>query len=141
MTWAITNTNSATINQVQVSKISASDGLLNEWNYAYSTNTQVWTEQQGNGLVQYTTTVTNINTLSNQIITTIGSPSGALARQIKTTYRSNSWGPSVSRVDVGSASAPETALYTYSDPSPFAPSLTAPRDFRRKPGRLVGLLL
>ncbi len=124
ITWIITNSNPASINQLQVSEIGnvPNYGLMKQWTYTYSTNTGVWSAQSLGG-IQENMCVTNLSADTYQVINTVQYAGGPVVQQVKNTYHTHRWSACTNvaliRVDVGSDTAPQTTTYTYQDPASF----------------------
>jgi RHS repeat-associated protein len=131
-TWAITNTNTANFNQIQISESSAAYGLIKQSSYTYSTNTGTWTMLSLGNLVQENISVTSLSSNVSQIVDSLQSPSGPIVDQVAKTYETFYWSQStnvgLTQVATGSNSAPEVTSYTYWDPATFsAGSLVLPQ--------------
>jgi RHS repeat-associated protein len=123
VTWMITNCDPSTINQIQISQTGSSYGLMKQWNYTYSTNTGAWSVQPLGGAIQGNMSISNLSEDSYQIISSLQSPSGSNASQVKQTWQTFYWSYctniAVSQISAGSDGASEITSYTYWDPQIF----------------------
>ncbi|HEX3799312.1 MAG TPA: RHS repeat-associated core domain-containing protein [Verrucomicrobiae bacterium] len=122
--WMVTNTDSSSLNQVQISE-SMSGSLTKQWTYTYDTNTSAWTVQDLAGIKKITTT-TNLSSTIYRTVATTQYSGGPVALQTIDTYQTFSWGFAPIESDLGATNAPESTLYTYYDPAPYTPVTRQP---------------
>jgi RHS repeat-associated protein len=121
ITWMITNSDSSSINQLQISEFGnvPDYGLMKQWTYVYSTNTGSWSMQTMGG-IQETMITTNLNAGAYQTVNTLQYSGGAVTKQVRTTYTNFSGGQvALFQTATGSDGAPQITTYTYYDPNSF----------------------
>ena len=115
--WTISNPNTSTTNQLQISETRDGD-VVNQWNYVAASTNGNWTVSPLGGQIMTSTSSTNwVDGSGNhfrQVTTTRSNLLGVISSREKTTYQQfDYWGEAVVTNAVGSDADPEITVYTY----------------------------